>query len=91
MSHVTNGAALALALVDHTFFIVSFICLRVVLLEVAFGLHLPAHVVSRFDGFEPSRFNRVSTDSVHPFDGLLWDGRNVDRKHVNDFTLLHNC
>ncbi len=46
-------------------------CLRVVLLDIAFSQNWPAHIVSRFDGFEPSPFDRVSTDGVHPFDGLL--------------------
>ncbi len=32
----------------------SFDCLGIVLLDVAFCQHWPAHVVSRFDGFEPS-------------------------------------
>ncbi len=49
----------------------SFDCLGVVLLDVAFSQHQPAHVVSRFDGFEPSRFDWVSTDGMHPYDGLL--------------------
>ena len=49
----------------------SFYCLRVVFLDISFGQHQPAHVVSCFDGFEPSLFDRVSTDGVHPFDGLL--------------------
>ncbi len=48
-----------------------FNCLGIVLLDVAFCQHWPAHVVSRFDGFEPIRFDWVSTDGVHPFDGLL--------------------
>jgi hypothetical protein len=46
-------------------------CLGVVLLDVAFSQHQPAHVVSHFDGFEPSRFDRVSTDGMNPFDDLL--------------------
>jgi hypothetical protein len=46
-------------------------CLGIVLLDIAFCQHRPAHIVSHFDGFEPSRFDQVSTDSVHPFDGLL--------------------
>ncbi len=45
--------------------------LRIVLLDVAFCQHWPTHVVSRFDGFEPSQFDRVSTDGMHSFDGLL--------------------
>jgi hypothetical protein len=32
----------------------GFDCLRVVLLDFAFSQHSPAHVVSYFDGFEPS-------------------------------------
>ncbi len=49
----------------------SFGSFRIVLLDVAFCQHWPSHIVSRFDGFEPSRFDRVSTEGVHPFDGLL--------------------
>jgi hypothetical protein len=45
--------------------------LGVVLLDVAVSQHQPAHVVAHFDGFEPSQFDRVSTDGVHPFDGFL--------------------
>jgi hypothetical protein len=37
----------------------SFDCLGVVLLDVAFGQHRPAHVVSCFDGFELSQFDQV--------------------------------
>ncbi len=56
----------------------SFNCLGVVLLDVAFSQHQPAHVVACFDSFEPSRFDRVSTDGVHPFDGLLSQWEIVD-------------
>jgi hypothetical protein len=49
----------------------SFDYLRIVLLDIVFSQHWPAHVVSRFDGFEPSQLTWVSTDGVHPFDGLL--------------------
>jgi hypothetical protein len=49
----------------------GFDCLGIVLLDVAFCQHRPSHVVSRFDGFEPSQSDWVSTDGVHPFDGLL--------------------
>ncbi len=49
----------------------GFDCLGVVLLYIAFGQHWLAHVVSCFDGFEPSQFDQVSTEGVHPFDGLL--------------------
>ncbi len=49
----------------------SFNCLGVILLDVAFSQHWPAHVVSGFDIFEPRQFDRVSTDSVHSFDGLF--------------------
>jgi hypothetical protein len=49
----------------------GFDCLGIVLLDVAFCQHWLAHVVSCFDGFEPSQFDRVLTDGVHPFDGLL--------------------
>ncbi len=53
-------------------------CLRVVLFDVAFSQHWPAHVVACFDGFKPSQFDQVSTDSVHPFDGLLSQWEIVD-------------
>ncbi len=56
----------------------SFDCHRVVFLDVAFSQHLPAHIVACFDSFEPSRFDQVSTDSVHPFDGLLSQWEIVD-------------
>ncbi len=56
----------------------SFDCLRIVFLDVAFSQHRPAHIVSRFDGFEPSQFDRVSTDGVHRFDGLLGQWEIVD-------------
>ncbi len=46
-------------------------CLGVVFLDVAFSQHQPEQVDSHFDGYEPSQFDRVSTDGVHPFDGLL--------------------
>ncbi len=49
----------------------SFSSFWIVLLDVAFCQHWPAHVVSHFDGFEPSWFDRVTTDGGHPFDGLL--------------------
>jgi hypothetical protein len=49
----------------------SFNCLGIVFLDIAFCQHLSAHVVSRFDGFEPSQFDWVSTDGVQRFDGLL--------------------
>ncbi len=44
---------------------------EIVLVDVVFCQHWPAHVVSRFVGFEPSQLDRVSTRGVHPFDGLL--------------------
>jgi hypothetical protein len=47
-------------------------------LDIAFSQHWPAHVVSWLDGFEPSRFDRVSTDGMHPFDGLLGQWEIVD-------------
>ncbi len=43
----------------------------IVLLDVVFCWHWPSHIVSRFGDFEPSLFDRVSTDGVHPFDGFL--------------------
>jgi hypothetical protein len=49
----------------------GFDCLGIVLLDVAFCQQRPADVVSCFDGFEPSQFDQVSTDGMHPFDGLL--------------------
>ncbi len=49
----------------------SFGSFGIVLLDIMFCQHWPSHVISRFDGFEPSRFDQVSTDGVHPFDGLL--------------------
>ncbi len=78
MLHVSNVATFDL--VDRTFFLVclfgsdvllQFDCFGVVLLVVAFSQHQPAHIVAHFDGFEPSQFDLVSTDGVHPFDGLL--------------------
>ncbi len=72
MLHVSNGAVFAL--VDHNFFsclvqmpLCGFNCFGVVLLDVAFSQHWPAHVVARFDGFEPSQFYWVSADGMHPF------------------------
>jgi hypothetical protein len=50
----------------------------VVLLDVVFSQHRPAHVVACFDGFEKSQYDRVSTDSMHPFDGLLNQWEIVD-------------
>ncbi len=32
----------------------SFNCLGLVLLDAVFSQHQPAHIVARFDGFEPS-------------------------------------
>jgi hypothetical protein len=60
-------------------FAVSIVLVGVVLLDVAFSQHWLAHVVSHFDGFEPSQFFRVSTYGVHPFDGLLsrWEIRDA--------------
>jgi hypothetical protein len=49
----------------------GFDCLGIVLLDVAFCQLRPSYIVSWFDGFELSQFDRVSTDGVHPFDGLL--------------------
>jgi hypothetical protein len=49
----------------------GFSCIWVVLLDAVFSQHWPAHVVARFDGLDPSQFDQVSTDGVHPFDGLL--------------------
>ncbi len=46
-------------------------CLGVVFLDIAFSQHWPAHIVFCFDGFEPSQFDWESTDSMHPYDGLL--------------------
>ncbi len=75
MLHVSNGAAFAL--VDRTFShlvlmpLCGFNCLGVLLFDVAFSQHLPAHKVAHFDGFEPSYFDRASTEGVHPFDGSL--------------------
>jgi hypothetical protein len=43
----------------------------IVLLDIAFCQHWPSYVVSHFDGFEPSQFDQVSTDGMHPLDGLL--------------------
>ena len=34
----------------------SFDCLRVVLLDIAFSQHRPAHILARLDGFEPIQF-----------------------------------
>jgi hypothetical protein len=56
----------------------GFNCLGVVLLDVAFSQHQPAQIVAHFDGFEPSQFDLVSTDGVHPFDGLLSQWEIVD-------------
>ncbi len=53
----------------------GFDLLRVVILDIAFSQHQPAHVVGRFDGFEPSQFDRVSTDGVHPLMDCLVNGR----------------
>jgi hypothetical protein len=44
---------------------------RIVLLDIAFCQHWPSYVVYHFDGFQPSQFDRVSTDGMHPLDGLL--------------------
>jgi hypothetical protein len=49
----------------------GFCSFGIVLLDVVFSQHWPSHAVSRFDGFEPSQFELVSTDGMHPFDGLL--------------------
>ncbi len=56
----------------------GFDCLGVVFLDVAISKDWPAHIVSLFDGFEPSQFDWVSTDSMHPFDGLLGQWEIVD-------------
>ncbi len=56
----------------------GFTCLGVILLNIAFSQHWPAHVVASFDGFEPSRVDRISTDGVYPFDGLLSQWEIVD-------------
>ncbi len=56
----------------------GFDCLGVVLLDVVFSQHWPAQVVSCFACFEPSQFDWVSTDGVHPFDGLLVQWEMVD-------------
>ncbi len=75
MSHISNRLPLLWWTV--LFFLFGsdaplwFDCLRVVLLDIAFSQHRPAHVVAHFDGFAPSQFDWVSTDGVHPFDGLL--------------------
>jgi hypothetical protein len=47
-------------------------------LDVAFSQHQPAHAISCFDGFEPSQFDRVFSDGMHPFDGLLGQWEIVD-------------
>ncbi len=49
----------------------SFGSFGIVLLDIAFCQHWPSYVVSCFDGFKPSQFDRVSTDGMHPHDGLL--------------------
>jgi hypothetical protein len=49
----------------------SFDCLGVVLLDIVFSQHWSARVVAHVDGFEPSLFDQVSSDGMHPFDGVL--------------------
>ncbi len=61
----------------------SFGSFGIVLLDIVFYQYWPSYVVSCFDGFEPSQFEPVSTDGVHPFDGLL-----SRRKIVNAVGLL---
>ena len=47
-----GGAHILSRLIQMAF--CCFNCLGVVLLYVSFGEHWPAHIVARFDGFEPS-------------------------------------
>jgi hypothetical protein len=48
----------------------------VILLDILGGEEWPADKVSCLDGLEPSGFDRVATDSMHPLDGLF-SGRQV--------------
>ncbi len=56
----------------------GFHCLGVVLLDVKFSQYRPAHIVARVDDFKPIQFDWVSTDGVHPFDGLLSQWEIID-------------
>ena len=49
----------------------SFHRVRIVFLDVLGSKERPAYKVAGLDSFEPSGFDWVSTDCMHPFDGLF--------------------
>ena len=56
----------------------SFYSLRVVFLDVLRSEEWPSYKISSLDSLEPSGFDQVTTDFVHPFDGLFSGGEVVD-------------
>jgi len=50
----------------------------IVLLDVASSGKWPADEVPRLHSFEPSSFDRIATDCMHPFNGLFGRGEVVN-------------
>ena len=56
----------------------SFHGVCIVFLDVLGSKERPSYKISGLNSLEPSGFNRVTTDCVHPFDGMFSGGEVVD-------------